>query len=46
VPCQRPANLLAKQDFLKAFDGKGGLRAEALESGILLPNHPLEIPTE
>lgn len=46
VPCQRPANLSAKQDFLKAFDGKGGLRAEALESGILLPNHPLEIPTE
>ncbi len=45
APCQRPANLLAKQDFLKAFDGKGGLRAEALESGILLPNHPLEMAT-
>ena len=45
APCQRPANLLDKQDFLRAFQGRGGLRAEALESGILLPGDPLELST-
>lgn len=34
-PCQRPANLQKKPDFMNAFKGIGGLRAEALESGIL-----------
>jgi hypothetical protein len=34
-PCQRPANLLKRPDFMKAFEGRGGLRAEALESGTL-----------
>ncbi|QWE17745.1 MOSC domain-containing protein [Polynucleobacter sp. AP-Nino-20-G2] len=43
VPCERPANLLGKQDFLKAFQGRGGLRAEALESGTLLPGDALEL---
>jgi hypothetical protein len=33
APCQRPANLLKRPDFLNAFEGRGGLRAEALESG-------------
>ena len=32
-PCQRPANLLNRLDFMGAFDNRGGLRAEALESG-------------
>ena len=35
VPCQRPANLLRRPDFMTVFEGRGGLRAEALESGIL-----------
>ncbi|MGV0981193.1 MAG: MOSC domain-containing protein [Polynucleobacter sp.] len=34
-PCQRPANLLKRPDFMNAFADKGGLRAEALESGTL-----------
>ena len=34
-PCQRPANLLKRPDFMNAFDGRGGLRAEALTSGTL-----------
>ncbi|OYY14685.1 MAG: sulfurase [Polynucleobacter sp. 24-46-87] len=34
-PCQRPANLLKRPDFMNAFEGRGGLRAEALESGYL-----------
>lgn len=34
-PCQRPANLLKRPDFMSAFEGRGGLRAEALESGTL-----------
>ena len=32
-PCQRPANLLKRPDFMSAFEDRGGLRAEALESG-------------
>ena len=35
VPCQRPAKLLRRPDFMAAFEGRGGLRAEALESGTL-----------
>ena len=38
APCQRPANLLGKSDFMNAFEDKGGLRAEALESGTLKQN--------
>jgi len=34
-PCQRPANLLKRPDFMNAFEDRGGLRAEALESGAL-----------
>jgi hypothetical protein len=49
VPCQRPANLLARPDFIQAFEGRGGIRAEALESGILtngdLLTHQLNIAT-
>ena len=32
-PCQRPANLLKRPDFMSAFENRGGLRAEALDSG-------------
>jgi hypothetical protein len=34
-PCQRPASLLKRPDFMNAFENRGGLRAEALESGPL-----------
>jgi hypothetical protein len=43
APCQRPANLLAKPDFIKAFEGRGGIRAEALESGMLVAGDVLNI---
>ncbi|MBU3583691.1 sulfurase [Polynucleobacter sp. 15G-AUS-farblos] len=33
APCQRPAELLNKSDFMNAFAGRGGLRAEVLTSG-------------
>lgn len=33
TPCQRPAELLNKSDFMNAFEGRGGLRAEVLVSG-------------
>jgi MOSC domain-containing protein YiiM len=36
-PCQRPAKLLKRSDFMGVFEGRGGLRAEALESGSLVP---------
>jgi hypothetical protein len=34
-PCQRPANLLKRPDFMSAFENRGGLRAEALDSGTI-----------
>ena len=36
-PCQRPAKLLKRPDFMNVFEGRGGLRAEALNSGPLIP---------
>lgn len=33
APCQRPANLLKKEDFINSFEGRGGIRAAVLESG-------------
>lgn len=35
APCQRPAELLNKSDFMNAFEGRGGLRAEVLVSGYI-----------
>jgi hypothetical protein len=35
LPCQRPAKLLARPDFINAFQARGGIRAEALASGML-----------
>jgi hypothetical protein len=34
-PCQRPAKLLKRPDFMGAFENRGGLRAEALDSGTI-----------
>jgi MOSC domain-containing protein YiiM len=33
APCQRPAQLLGKLDFINAFEGRGGLRAEIMNVG-------------
>ncbi|QKM65769.1 sulfurase [Polynucleobacter tropicus] len=33
APCQRPAKLLNKSDFINAFEGRGGLRAEIMNVG-------------
>jgi len=35
VPCQRPAQLMNKPSFMDAFEGRGGLRAEILQSGTI-----------
>lgn len=35
APCHRPADLLSKSGFMDAFEGRGGLRAELLSSGML-----------
>jgi hypothetical protein len=45
VPCQRPANLLRRPDFIRAFEGRGGIRAQALESGRLSPGDILHFST-
>lgn len=42
APCQRPANLLKRPDFMSAFENRGGLRAEALESGYLITGDRLD----
>jgi MOSC domain-containing protein YiiM len=33
VPCERPANLSEKAQFISAFDNRGGIRAQILDSG-------------
>lgn len=35
TPCERPARLQNKSRFMKAFNGRGGIRAQVLQSGIL-----------
>lgn len=35
TPCERPAQLLSRPRFMDAFEGRGGIRAEVLSSGIL-----------
>jgi len=44
-PCQRPANLLKRPDFMNAFENRGGLRAEALDSGIVSNGDSLTYPS-
>jgi hypothetical protein len=45
APCVRPGELVGKPDFMDAFNGRGGIRAEILSSGpfstgdALLMNH-------
>lgn len=35
APCERPAQLLSRPSFMDAFEGRGGIRAEVLNSGTL-----------
>lgn len=35
APCVRPGELVDKPGFMDAFDGRGGIRAEILSSGLL-----------
>ena len=35
IPCERPAQLLNRPSFIDAFEGRGGIRAEVLNSGTL-----------
>ena len=35
VPCERPAQPLNRPSFMDAFEGRGGIRAEVLNSGAL-----------
>ena len=35
TPCERPAQLLKRPSFMEAFEGRGGIRAEVLNSGVL-----------
>lgn len=33
TPCQRPAQLLGKPNFIDAYEGRGGLRAKIIQAG-------------
>ena len=35
TPCERPAQLLSKPSFMEAFEGRGGIRAEVLNTETL-----------
>ena len=35
TPCERPAQLLQRPSFMDAFEGRGGIRAEILNTGTL-----------
>ena len=35
APCERPGKLLHKVGFMNAFEGRGGLRAEVLNVGVI-----------
>ncbi|MBU3616376.1 sulfurase [Polynucleobacter sp. JS-Polo-80-F4] len=36
TPCERPAQLLNRPSFMEAFENRGGIRAEILNSGTLV----------
>lgn len=35
TPCERPAQLLSRPSFMDAFEGRGGIRAQVINSGML-----------
>ncbi|MEI6611520.1 MOSC domain-containing protein [Polynucleobacter sp.] len=46
APCIRPGELLGKSNFMDAFDGRGGIRAEILSSGTLSSGDALFISNQ
>jgi MOSC domain-containing protein YiiM len=46
TPCERPAQLQNKPSFMEAFEGRGGIRAEVLNSGILAIGDKLTLDNE
>jgi MOSC domain-containing protein YiiM len=46
TPCERPAQLLNKLSFMEAFEGRGGIRAEVLNSGALAIGDKLTLTNE
>ncbi|MBU3556474.1 MOSC domain-containing protein [Polynucleobacter sp. Ross1-W9] len=46
TPCERPAQLLSKPSFMEAFEGRGGIRAEVLNTGTLAIGDKLTLNNE
>ena len=46
APCQRPAQLLGKTNFIDAFEGRGGLRAEIMNVGEISVGDVLSLQTK
>lgn len=46
APCERPAQLLSRPSFMDAFEGRGGIRAEVLNSGTLSVGDKLTLGSE
>ena len=46
TPCERPAQLLSKPSFMEAFEGRGGIRAEVLNTGTLTIGDKLTLSNE
>jgi hypothetical protein len=46
IPCQRPAKLANKSNFMDAFEDRGGLRAEILDAGVISIGDPLTYGAE
>lgn len=46
TPCERPAQLQNKPSFMEAFEGRGGIRAEVLNSGTLAIGDKLTLNNE
>lgn len=46
TPCQRPAQLLGKTNFIDAFEGRGGLRAEIMNVGEISVGDVLSLQTK
>jgi MOSC domain-containing protein YiiM len=46
TPCQRPAQLLGKPNFMDAFEGRGGLRVEIMKPGKISVGDVLSLEME
>ena len=46
TPCERPAQLLNRPSFMEAFEGRGGIRAEVINSGTLNVGDKLFLESE